>query len=241
MCGLISGVVLGAVVPSAPWPIRALVVVTAGGASLLPDLDHPSATAARSLGLLTKLIAHGVDHLSLILYYSTATAGDPPERKSGHRLATHTVPFCLLAGGLVALLGWVSPIADALCVALLAGLLAHGIKVAGTGLFWTAGAVSWWVFAHDPGWSWLVSLAVAVGCLIHLWGDWLTNSGVPVLWPLVSQGKRWRPVHAPATFAAGSPEETAIRWLLLYPSLLLAVAWETGLLAAIWTAWEART
>lgn len=232
-CGLISGVGLAAVVPSAPWPIRALIVVTAGGASLLPDLDHPSATAARSLGVVTKVIAHAVDHASLTLYYATALPGDSPNRESGHRLGTHTVPFCLLAGGLVALLGLVSPIAVALAVALLAGLLAHGIKVAGGGLFCLAGLVSWWVFSHDPGWSWLVSLAVTIGCLVHLWGDWLTVSGLPLLWPLQSQGKRWRLVHAPATFTAGSPEETAVRWLLLYPCLALAVSWETGLLGVL--------
>lgn len=232
-CGLISGVGLAALVPTAPWPIRALVVVTAGGASLLPDLDHPAATAARSLGWFTKVIAIGIDQASLALYYATAAAGDHPERKSGHRLATHTVPFCLLAGGLVALLGLVSPVAVAVACALLAGLLAQGIKVAGTGLFWCAGAVSWWVFSHDPGWSWLVSVAVTVGCLIHIWGDWCTNSGVPVLWPLVSQGKRWRLVHAPVTFAAGDAVETGLVRPLLVVGLVVAVGWETGLLGVV--------
>jgi membrane-bound metal-dependent hydrolase YbcI (DUF457 family) len=240
LCGLISGVGVSALAPSAPLPIRALVVVTAGGASLLPDLDHPSATAARSLGVVTKVIAHAVDQASLTLYYATALPGDSPNRESGHRLGTHTVPFCLLTGGLVALLGWVSPITAALAVALLAGLFAHGVKVAGGGLFCLTFAVSWWVFTHDPGWSWLVSLATTIGCLVHIWGDWMTNSGVPVLWPLRSHGKRWRLLHAPATFAAGSPEEKAVRWLLLYPILALSVAWETGLLAAVITAWKAH-
>jgi len=231
--GLTAGVGLDALFPAAPLPIKGLVVIAAGGAVMLNDLDHPSATAARSLGIVTKVIAIGVDHACLSLYYATATAGDQPDRKSGHRTATHTIPFCVLAGGLVALLGVVSPIAVAVAVALLAGLLAHGIKVAGTGLFWTAGGVSWWVFTHDPGWSWLVSLAVTIGCLVHIGGDWLTNSGVPALWPIRSQGKRWRLVHAPVTFAAGSADETVIRWLLLYPGLAVAAAWETGLLGAV--------
>jgi membrane-bound metal-dependent hydrolase YbcI (DUF457 family) len=242
VCGLISGVALSALVPSAPLPIKGLVVVTAGGAALLPDLDHPQATAARSLGFATKAIATAVDQLSLSVYYATAAPGDHPERKSGHRLLTHTVPASLLAGGLVAVLGLVSPIAVSLCVALLAGLLAQGIKVAGGGLFVVTFGVSLWVFSQETGWSWLVSLAVTVGCLIHIWGDWCTNSGVPVLWPLVSQGKRWRLVHAPVTFAAGDSVETALVRPLLYGGLLLTVAWETGLAGVVFEAWmKART
>ena len=233
ICGLISGVGLDALASSAPLPIKGLVVITAGGAALLPDLDHPSATAARSLGIVTKLIAALVDRACLALYYATATPADPPDRKSGHRLGTHTVPAGLLAGGVTAGIGWVSPVAVAVVVALLAGLLAHGVKVAGTGLFWTAGIVSLWVFYQETGWSWLVSLAVTVGCLIHIWGDWCTNSGVPALWPITSRGRRWRLVHAPVTFRAGDAVETAVVRPLLYVGLAVAVAWETGLIQAI--------
>lgn len=237
ICGLLAGVGLDALIPTAPLPVKGLVVLSAGGAALLNDLDHPAATAARSLGIVTKVIAIGVDQASLALYYATATAGDPPDRKSGHRLATHTVPFCILAGGLIAVLGLVSPIAVAVVVALLAGLLAQGIKVAGTGLFFTTLAVSCWVLTQEPGWSWLVSLAVTVGCLVHLAGDWVTNSGLPVLWPLVSQGKRWRLVHAPVTFAAGDAVETSLVRPLLVVGLIGAVAWETGLLGVVVEAW----
>lgn len=44
----------------------------------------------------------------------------------------------------------------------------------------------WWVFQHanwEQGISVPVLVGIAVGYLSHLLGDWLTNSGVPLLWP----------------------------------------------------------
>src|SRR5699024_12636782 len=50
----------------------------------------------------------------------------------------------------------------------------------------TAGAV-----LSDGGAPWLVGLTVGVGAVVHILGDWLTRSGVPIAWPLVYRGKRW--------------------------------------------------
>lgn len=44
----------------------------------------------------------------------------------------------------------------------------------------------WWVFQNanwHQGISVPVLVGIAVGYLSHLLGDWLTNSGVPLLWP----------------------------------------------------------
>ena len=47
-----------------------------------------------------------------------------------------------------------------------------------------------WVLTPTP-YAWFVGLAVAQGCLAHLAGDCLTNSGVPLLWPIMIGGRRW--------------------------------------------------
>ena len=44
----------------------------------------------------------------------------------------------------------------------------------------------WWVFQRanwHEGIAVPVLVGIAVGYLSHLLGDWLTNSGVPLLWP----------------------------------------------------------
>lgn len=70
------------------------------GAALLPDLDHPGSTAARSQGPLTALASRGVQALSAQVYRLTRTPGD--KRSEGtHRYLFHT-PACALVLGVVA-------------------------------------------------------------------------------------------------------------------------------------------
>jgi membrane-bound metal-dependent hydrolase YbcI (DUF457 family) len=233
LTGVLAGVGFAAAVPAAPTPIRALLVVVTGGAALLPDLDHPSATAARSLGVLTKVIAIGMDRLALSVYHATRGPRDTAARESGHRLFTHTLPACVLAGGVVGLLVLVYPVLVALVAALLAGLLALGFKRAGGVLAIGAGLVTWWALTQHPGWSWLFPAAVTLGCAVHIMGDMVTNSGVPVLWPIERAGKRWAPVRTPVTFNAGGPEEQLVVAPLLLLAVALSVSWSTGLLAVV--------
>jgi membrane-bound metal-dependent hydrolase YbcI (DUF457 family) len=237
LVGLLGGVGYSALLPAAPLPIRALAVVVTGGAALLPDLDHKNATAAKSLGLLTKLIGAGIDRLAVAVFYATRAPGDPVEKNGGHRLLTHTVPWCLLIGGIAGVLGWVYPVSLVAVCGLLVGLLGLGFRVAGCSLLVIATLVAAVAFTQYPGWSWTVSVAVALGGLLHLVGDWLTPSGIPVLFPLVSAGQRWRMVSAPVTFRAGDAVETALVTPLLAVGLLGAVAWETGLAGVLLEAW----
>lgn len=72
------------------------------------------------------------------------------------------------------------------------------VGLAGTGVSVLAG-LWWWL-----GWP------VAAGCLVHLWGDWLTRMGVPVLWPMRVRGKRWWRFRAPLTFRTGSAWESVV-------------------------------
>lgn len=220
LAAVLSGVGVAACIPSAPWPIRTLVVVVTGGAGLLPDLDTPQGTAARSLGPVTRLLAVAVDRGSLAIYHATRETGDSATRRSGHRLATHTVPACVLAGLLVAVLGLVSPVALVVACAVLGGLLALGLRQAGFALAVSTGVLAWWALDSHSSWWWAVPVAVTVGCLCHLVADAMTATGIPALWPLASKGERWRMVTLPVTFTAGDHVETA----LVAPTLILAVA-----------------
>lgn len=231
LCGLLAGVGLVAVVPAAPWTVKILGVAVTGGAALLPDLDKPGSTAARSLGPITGLLARGVDRLSLTIYEATRLPGDPSGRTSGHRLWTHTPACSLLVGGVTGLLGVAHPVALAAWLGLLCGLLGLALRVAGFGLALAGGLLAWWVLTQDIGWSWLYAVAVTLGSHVHREGDWVTPAGVPRrLWPLPKNGRRWDMVSTPATFPAGGPVETGPVLFLIVIALVVSVASVTGLL-----------
>ena len=236
LCGILAGCGVAAVVPSAPWPVRILAVAVTGGAALLPDLDTPTSTAARSLGPVTRLAARAVAASSLAVYHATRTDADPADRRDGHRLATHTVPACLAAGAGVAVAAAAHPVGLVVVASLLAGLLGLGVRLCGASLAVLGGTVGWWATTQAPGWWWLYGAATTVGCLVHLAGDLVTKAGVPVWWPLQRGGRRWAPVTTPATFRAGGAEETAIVTPLLGVAVVLAAGGVSGVLPVLWEA-----
>lgn len=236
LTGVLAGCGLAACLPAAPWPVRGLVVVVAGGAALLPDLDHPSGTAARSLGLVTRLLARGVAALSLVVYHATRADADPADRKGGHRTATHTVPACLAAGVTVAAAAASHPAVLVVVASLLAGLLGLGVRTCGASLAAVGGALAWWAASEHPGWWWVYGVAAAVGCLAHLGGDLVTPAGIPIWWPIERRGRRWAPVASPVTFPAGGAEETVIVTPLLLVAVAVAGAAVTGVLPVVWEA-----
>jgi hypothetical protein len=219
MTGVIAGVAIATTLKyltDAPLIVHALVIILTGGASLLPDLDHPSATAARSLGFLTKGLAVGVDRFSLLLYHATRTDKDVRERKSGHRLLTHTVPGFLMFSA-VSAFSCFSSITAGIFSGLMAGLLSLGLrKSGGFLLFLIAGGVGWYVIEHENAWWWVFPVCVFTGSLIHTLGDTITNSGTPITYPLTIKGRRWGLTTTPVTFAAGSATElVAVRFSLV--------------------------
>jgi membrane-bound metal-dependent hydrolase YbcI (DUF457 family) len=141
------------------------------GAALLPDLDHEDGTLAHALGPATHLLTR------LVAWAS-----------GGHRHATHSLAFAAAAGaGTWALAGHASRWATlGLTLALLAaGLRALDINAtAGWPRCWLAAAaltaIAWW--RMPPAWP-FIPWSVALGCLAHLAGDWLTPEGVALLWP----------------------------------------------------------
>ncbi|WP_350276951.1 metal-dependent hydrolase [Kribbella sp. HUAS MG21] len=183
------------------------------GYALVPDLDHPGASASRLLGPLTRLVSGVVRALSGLLY--NLTKGPRDEDSTGkHRHATHTLVAAVLLGMLAASLGdrgkWAVLAVAVTGLVLAADVLGDWIILA------VLGAAGWSVLgttqpltalpgtaAADAlqagltqigGW---IGAAVAVGMFVHCLGDSLTRSGCPWLWPLPFRGETWYELRLP--------------------------------------------
>ena len=95
MSGAGAGLAIGAFLPvewggaTSPTEVLVFAGVTAG-AALLPDLDTPQSTLARSFGLASRALAHITERVSKTIYDVTMTRKDA-RISNGHRTATHTV------------------------------------------------------------------------------------------------------------------------------------------------------
>jgi membrane-bound metal-dependent hydrolase YbcI (DUF457 family) len=137
----------------------------AAGAALLPDLDHPQATAAHLLGPVSKVVARGVAAVS-----------------GGHRGGTHSAIGVAAAwGGAYALATWAPWQCQAIAVALLVALAVRALEVPVVGGHVGALAVGVGVGIFAPT---LSPTVVVIGYLAHLAGDVLTDHGIRPLWPL---------------------------------------------------------
>ncbi len=152
-------------------------LATATGAAMLPDLDHPHGTMARSLGPLSWVACH----LLIRPVFG------------GHREGTHSLAFVALVGvgAQMAVNGRGS----------LPGDLALWLLLT---LSWSSGVrllhIRGWLDDVAPSivlaaLLWLTDMsfeitpfALVVGCVAHIAGDCLTDRGCPLLWP-VSKGK----------------------------------------------------
>ena len=208
---------LPGLLPVWPAPIAAMAIAICGGAAFLPDLDHTRSTVSRSLGFVTVAISWLVDRFSIELYHATCGPRDKADRKSGHRLITHTPVGAVAFGLLVTLAVVTHPIVAAVTLGLLVCLLADGFKLAGLVLVVGAGTGGWWVTTVYPGWWWLWGPLVTLGAQIHREGDWCTVQGVPRRsWPRMIDGRRWDMVCTSGAFTAGDDTElTYVRPLLI--------------------------
>jgi len=200
--------------------------VVATGAALLPDIDHPSATIARSAGAASKLAASAV---------SSAV---------GHRGGTHTllaVTVFTVLGGLAAGLNWSwhAPVVGQVqfgTIAIVTVLCAFAVGamklVRGSLLPWIIGlACALLTGLAAPETSLWLPVAIGLGALVHLLGDLATTGGIPFpTWPLVLKPSRhaesalWQAdgsVAVPILGNAGSAREWALCSAL---SLYVAVA-----------------
>lgn len=202
--------------------------VVCAGAGLLPDLDHHDGTIAHAFGPVTKVLCRGVAAVS-----------------GGHRHATHSLVFCLLAGFGANWLSQHFPPAWWVLLFLLIGLglrgigirvperehfnvllngaIAGGLTIALARMHFAEGIN---VHGYVLGWA---GLAVAVGSLSHIVTDGLTPEGCPVLWPVPF--RMGLPV-VPRT--DGVVEKWVVTPLLTLVIVVLAVRSAVGSFATQW-------
>lgn len=187
-------------------PATALIFASiTAGAGLLPDLDHPQATLARTWGPVSKIMAQITNSISA--GFANMTAG-PKDRhvENGHRKLTHTALFSLIIApaivlALISFGGFWAQMAVVYFFVTLAlqGLFRDYIKSLGPIL---ANLLSIGITyglaqaAPETLHPTLLAFAVAVGCVAHIAGDAPTHSGVPFFAPFIRVGgKRWNDVH----------------------------------------------
>ncbi|MDN5896125.1 MAG: metal-dependent hydrolase, partial [Nocardioides sp.] len=194
------------------------------GSALLPDIDCPTSTVARSFGIASVAASHVVDTAAAGVYNLTKGPKDEP-RTSGHRTLTHTALFTVTLGFLVAILaasvGKYAVIGTLFITVGLAirGLMADWAKregwLATTAAALAAAVLAWVTLPQDNYW-WL-GLAVGLGASMHLLGDMITKNGCPILAPFSFRGRRWWELTLPSLLRirAGGWFE----WTLLLPAV----------------------
>lgn len=194
--GVVAGFGTAPLVTSGPYE-TALWCAAVGGAAMWPDIDHPSATIARTFGPVTRVLSKLAHRLS-----------------GGHRAGTHSLAFAAASGLAAHLAAWASPVAGGVLLVLFIGLGLRGANAAlprhqrttvAVHFAVAAGAV---LVAYQLGSAlgWL-GAAVALGSVTHLAGDCLTERGCPLFrpWSRRSYGiplTEDRPHAEPAIIAA---------------------------------------
>jgi len=222
-CAGLAAAPLVGVATGAPQVVFA--AVTAGFA-LLPDLDHPGATATRLLGWFTRSVSWLLRKSSARLY--EATKGPRDERCTGtHRHLSHTVLFAFALGGAAAVgaaVGgpWVVLGVVALGLLLAAAVLGDWVLLAGL-------AGGGWMAAHTDAVAALAEVggflgaAVALGCIVHDLGDAITEAGCPFLFPLLIAGETWYEIRPPRwlRFRTGK----AFEQMVVFPAFVVLAVW----------------
>nr|WP_245573280.1 metal-dependent hydrolase [Amycolatopsis benzoatilytica] len=223
LTGWCAGLALAPVVGVGTVHQAVVFAATTAGFALLPDLDHPHASATRLFGWLTGGLSWLLRRLSAAVY--ALTKGPRDEKSKGtHRHLSHTLLFAVglgaatsagcSAGGQWAVLG-----------VLLFGLLLAISALGDWLLLVYGGAVVWWLLTApaDPaaqladisGW---LGVAVAAGCFTHCLGDSLTESGCPYLFPLPIMGETWYEIRPPKPLRlhTGKKVETRVVFPLFF-------------------------
>lgn len=210
-------------------------VLLTAGAGVLPDIDHPDSTIARSFGFLTEGFAWLVDRLS-----------------GGHRHGTHSlVGIAVFAAGALAagsfqLSGRLAVVAGhaafswhmvpaGLYLALLYSAALRALHIGGHhgDLLGIGGAIitcytRWDLILVAVG-HWhvpLLALGVALGCAAHIAGDELTHGGCPLFWPFSRH--EFHLVPRPLQITTAKIGENWIIFPMLVVALFLAVWHATG-------------
>ena len=154
-------------------PELAAGALVAVGAAMLPDLDHPDATVARTLGPVTHVLSR-VTHV---------LAG-------GHRKGTHTVWAWLIVSALTywalrrSSSPWVVLGASVFAAALFLRVLTEADGIICLLLAAVLGGAATLAGGHEH--SWLL-VAVSSGYALHMVGDIITTEGIPPFFPFGPQ------------------------------------------------------
>jgi membrane-bound metal-dependent hydrolase YbcI (DUF457 family) len=210
LSGAVTGLATGIYLHFGATQTAALAGLTAGMA-LLPDLDKCGSSPARSLGFLSEAMAWIIDRIS-----------------GGHRHATHS----FLGVAAFTALAWVSchfrgdwegkaGLALLMTLSVAAGLEAlhiargHVADLIGIGV---AALEVWYGYGLR-----LIPLAVLVGCLTHIAGDMLTESGCPLLYPFSQH--RFHLLPRPLAFETGTRPELLLVDPMLTGTLVVLATW----------------
>lgn len=150
--------------------------VVCAGAAMLPDLDHPQATCAQSLGPVTKTLSR----ITAKLF-------------GGHRNGTHSLLFAFGATALFAFLLHISSgpwVALAICFFFTSLVVRTLTEASGAISAAISALVAATLITIAPEQDWIF-LSIGLGCLLHDLGDILTPEGVPPLWPVSKQRVRF--------------------------------------------------
>lgn len=187
--------------------------VFAAGAALLPDLDHPRATAAQAWGPITR----GIGAVLCVV-------------AKGHRNGTHTLLTAIAAGVVTraALEAWPTALAVAALATSLALVACEDLLPRNRWVrYWPANMaaaflLAGWATAAGLDLSWLPA-AVTIGWVAHLAGDAVTDRGVPLFAPFDRTRYRLTRLNT------GGRWETVVGWALGVSVCLLCwatlVAW----------------
>jgi len=159
--------------------------VVCAGAALAPDADHHDATIAHSLPPVSEWVCDVVGRVA-----------------GGHRNGTHSVlgiaVLTAIAWGAGQVTVSAGPLGELALGAGILSVLLVAFAARALGLArrrpdaWALalGLAGFITVAAPTEWDWL-PVAVALGATVHVAGDMLTGSGVPLLWPWEPRPPRW--------------------------------------------------
>ncbi|GGM59144.1 membrane protein [Longimycelium tulufanense] len=199
---------------------------------MLPDIDHPQSTVARTFGAFSLAFSKIANTVSSWTYRATKTSKDT-DRDGGHRGLTHTVVFAVLAGLVTtAIVQAGNRFALPVLMFVFCGLAVRGLlnnwcpKRDALAIIVTSGALTLlcmkWVVAAPENAA-AAGIAVMIGCFAHYLGDAITEQGCPMLWPIPIGGRTWYPVAPPKVMRMRTGG--AVELSLVLPGLTLLAVW----------------
>lgn len=248
--GMAAGLAVSNLAPLLGQPMNIPTALTLGGlcagAAIAPDLDHPGATATRSIGWISGAASAAVRAFSASVYRRTRTRRDR-NNADGHRGITHTIPGAaglgLISGGIPAIAGLWGAM-PGMCATLVVIWLflvwalralppKHGtVSDYAMATVLTGCAYLALSSTYADVMPLLIGLTVGLGAFVHTLGDSITDYGSPLAWPLVVRGERWFSCGPPKPlrFKAGKKVENRIVFPL---SLAVAVVAFLGVLPGV--------